>query len=190
MEYKELAKLDKEINEAHERLVSLNNEYNDLLTNIYNSKNNRQTPEVFVSERERKLNKIQRRIRFIYWIIFVGNLLVDAFLKIPSGIYSSILFADIIFYFVGSVTCGVKIAKEKVKNEGTSTNKDNKNAYKDELYEKLCQAREVYHSLRNKRDEVVIEDLDNVDELTKEENKEATVDDEQVEVKTLSLNNN
>lgn len=182
MGYEELANLDKEISEAHERLVSLNNEYNELLTKLFNDQNNKnQAPREFVSEKERKYNKIAKNMRFFYWLIFILAMVASSFFGLPSGVFTYILFGNIIIYLLSSIVLSFKIAKERSKNEVNATNSPN--VSKEELYEKLCQARELYHSLRKKRDDVVIldkdydyhESLEQIDTILEEKEEEKTL---------------
>lgn len=193
MSYNELAKLDKKIIEAHANLVSLNSEYNDLLTAIYQDKNKVST--VFASERERKLVSKRQKLAVVYWVVFIADMLANSFFGLPSNIYGGIFVTNAIIYIVGSAIYGSKIRKEIARNKVKSCDQ---NVNKDELYEKLCQARELYHSLRKKREEVFIEEddleyqkyLKQVDIMIANNESNKEVLEEKEESQTLKLNKN
>lgn len=153
MESKELALLDKEVEEARCKLVELNNEYNTLLTNIHCGGTNVKKP--VVSKREARLVKASKILRKLYWISFAGLVFAYCGLGLPKNIYIAAIFADIVVYQVTSIVLAVKTAKERRKNGGEPTN-NNTNSNKDELFARVCEARELYHTLRKKREEALI----------------------------------
>lgn len=183
MEYKELAKLDKEILEAHDRLVNLNNQYNELLTNLYNSKMENNKP--VVSKKESKMEKLLDRVRMVYWLIFLGTLVVENFANVPSSICSIVIFGNAAVYMVVAIGLMVKIHKEE-KNKPQTVSPDSN---KDELYQELNEARELYHSLRKKRDEeaVLVDDQEYQEYLDYVSNLEEQDDVELCNQHTLTL---
>lgn len=190
MEYKELAKLDCKTRDAYTELVALNKEYNDLLISLRNG--SKQAIEPVVSEEEKKIIKRRNILRIGYWVVILGDILVYSFLGIPRGIYLTILISDIVIYQVGSIVFALKVTKVR-ENSGNVQPSANNN--KDELFEKLCKARELYHSLRTQRDEAFIgvddEDyqkyLEHVDQAIELSENADTVENNQETTKTLSL---
>lgn len=184
MEYKEIAKLDNEIKVAHDRLVELNNQYNELLTRRYNEKNNK--VESVMSEKEKKLRKKDGNVKLRYWIIFLAAMLANNFINIPTLIYSGILVANVVIYFASSIRIALKIEKVKKEEMGPKSQDD---IDKDELYEEVNKAREIYHNLRKKRDDevVLVDDLDyqeySPDVIDENQSKEEVIE----EAKALTL---
>lgn len=188
MEYKELAKLDHDIKDAHTRLISLNNQYNELLTNIYNGAT--KIPVPVVSEGEKKLRKKRNVLRGAYWVTFLGALLAKSFIGLPELVYSIIVVSDIVGYFFGSLYFAIAMDKEKSKKEKETPKVESD---KDKLYEEVCKAREIYHSLRKQREEVYVPDdkdyqeyLEHVNTLITSSDVD-TLEESQENVKTLSL---
>lgn len=166
--------LDQEVKAAHEELVRINNQYNELLTNIFVEQNNKE--QNLPNEDDIYIKKKKNKINLIYWVLLLGIFICRGFGLLSIPVYTILFISNLVLNII-------LLYKLDKKKDILKANKygDKQSINKDELYEALCKAREKYHTLRKKREEV-----EGLEELViDKEEVEAVITD--TDVKQLSL---
>ena len=162
MTEEELQELEKAVEEARNHLIELNDSYNEILTKEHEkkakknnfSRQNSSLSDIFEdlgievetkpkSEKEMRLERENAK----YWL----RMFLLAFFALMSPWF---LLPAAILVFVNAIYSAKK--NNKIKKEYEQTEKDDKKeqevvskvSEKDALYEKLCEARKIYHDLR------------------------------------------
>lgn len=140
--------------EARAKFVEANNNYNDNLTR-------RNTLKTLVEKLESEREAKSLRIHYEYWVAAIIILVLQAVFE-----YNSL--DDILAMLGVTINANILFRRQrKIREELANARKDLADAEKenDELYEELCQARELVHRISEEVEKYQTLEVDNSDIL-------------------------
>lgn len=150
----ELGKLEKALSEAKNNFIELNVAYNEILVkeheekdkkNNYRSDNSRMLDYSGAIRTKKTDEEIEmQNVSLMVWLCAIGFIILMHFFSIPFLVVVILTFATEILATIKRI----KI-RNKYKNNDTKKHEGNEEKLdKDALYEKLYEARKLYHSLK------------------------------------------